>query len=229
WVSEVAAWQATVGFTKDAALGETARFSLLLFQVTTFVQLTLLMFFSALSAASTVSQEKDRRTFVLLLLTDMRDYEIVLGKMLGSLLPIAILFSITVPFFAMVLLLGGVSVAQVTQAVVVMAATALAAGSLGGLVALWRERTFQALALAVLAVVFYLLAVMSVGLIGRAFESDWSLATAWLNPFVAMIYVLEPPAEGLLVPPAYGFALTMLALSVGLNGFGIWKLRKWNP
>src|SRR5690348_17996467 len=40
------------------------------------------------SAASTVSQEKDRRTFVLLLLTDMSDYEIVLGKMLGSLLPI---------------------------------------------------------------------------------------------------------------------------------------------
>lgn len=229
WVIGITAWQATVGFTKDAALGETARFGLLLFQITAFVQLTLLLFFSALSAASTVSQEKDRRTFVLLLLTDMRDYEIVLGKMLGSLLPIAILFSITVPFFAMVLLLGGVSGAQVVQAVFVMAATAIAAGSLGGLVALWRERTFQALALAVLALVFYLLVVMAVGLIGRAIGSDWSMATAWLNPFVAMTYVLEPPADGPLIPPAYGFALTMLALSFGLNGFGIWKLRKWNP
>src|SRR3954469_7297018 len=229
WVIGITAWQATVGFTKDAALGETARFGLLLFQIAAFVQLTLLLFFSALSAASTVSQEKDRRTFILLLLTDMRDYEIVLGKMLGSLLPIAILFSITVPFFAMVLLLGGVSGAQVTQAVAVMATTAIAAGSLGGLVALWRERTFQALALAVLALVFYLLVVQSVGLVGRAAGADWSQATAWLDPFTAMLYVLEPPPVEPAVPPAYGFALTMLGLSVGLNGFGIWKLRKWNP
>ena len=209
WVIGVTAWQATVGFTKDAALGETARFGLLLFQITAFVQLTLLLFFSALSAASTVSQEKDRRTFVLLLLTDMRDYEIVLGKML-SLLPIAILFSITVPFFAMVLLLGGVSGAQVTQAVLVMASTALAAGSLGGLVALWRERTFQALALAVLALVFYLLIVQGVGLVGRAIGTDWSMATAWLDPFTDDVRARAAGRGG--VAPAYGFVLTMLAV-----------------
>lgn len=230
WVIGITAWQATVGFTKDAALGETARFGLLLFQITAFVQLTLLLFFSALSAASTVSQEKDRRTFILLLLTDMRDFEIVLGKMLGSLLPIGILFAITVPFFALTLLLGGVSVTQVTQAIAVMAATAIAAGSLGGLIALWRERTFQALALAVLALVFYLLIVQGVGLIGRvAADADWSIATAWLDPFTAMMYVLEPPVSAPVIPAAYGFSLTMLALSVALNGFGIWKLRKWNP
>jgi ABC-type transport system involved in multi-copper enzyme maturation permease subunit len=229
WVIGITAWQATVGFTKDATLGETARFGLLLFQVTAFVQLTLLLFFSALSAASTVSQEKDRRTFILLLLTDMRDYEIVLGKMLGSLLPIAVLFAITVPFFALVLLLGGVSEAQVTQAAAVMAGTAVAAGSLGGLVALWRERTFQALALSVLALVFYLLIVQSIGLVGRLFEADWSLAAAWLDPFTAMLYVLEPPTPAPAIPPAFGFALTMLALSIALNAFGIWKLRDWNP
>jgi ABC-type Na+ efflux pump permease subunit len=229
WVIGITAWQATVGFTKDAALGETARFGLLLFQIVSFVQLTLLLFFAALSAASTVAQEKDRRTFVLLLLTDMRDYEIVLGKMLGSLLPIGILFAVTVPFFALVLLLGGVSGAQVAQAVVVLAATTIAAGSLGALVALWRERTFQALALSVLALVFYLLIVQSVAIVGRVAETDLSMATAWLDPFTAMLYVLEPPATEPILPPAYGFGLTMVLLSVGLNAFGIWKLRKWNP
>jgi ABC-type transport system involved in multi-copper enzyme maturation permease subunit len=230
WVIGITAWQATVGFTKDAALGETARFGLLLFQIVSFVQLTLLLFFSALSAASTVSQEKDRRTFILLLLTDMRDYEIVLGKMLGSLLPIGVLFTVTVPFFAMILLLGGVSGAQVTQAVIVLAATAIAAGSLGALVALWRERTFQALALAVLAIVFYLLIVQGIGIIGAlATEQSWSLRTAWLDPFTAMLYVLEPPSPEPALPPAYGYAMTMLGLSAALNAFGIWKLRKWNP
>ncbi|MBO0697896.1 MAG: ABC transporter permease, partial [Zavarzinella sp.] len=45
----------------------------------------------------------------------------------------------------------------------------------------------------------------------------------------AMLYVLVPPNPGPAIPPAYGFALSMLGLSVVLNGFGIWKLRKWNP
>ena len=231
WVIGVTAWQATVGFTKDASLGETARFGLLLFQIVSFVQLTLILFFSALSAASTVSQEKDRRTFILLLLTDMRDYEIVLGKMLGSLLPIAILFGVTVPFFALMLLLGGVAGSQVVQAIAVMAATAIAAGSLGALVALWRERTFQALALSVLALVFYLFVVQGIGLAGRLLteSDDWSIVTAWLEPYSAMLYVLEPPAVDTAIHPAYGYALAMTGLCIALNGFGIWKLRQWNP
>ena len=51
------------------------------------------MFFAALSAAGTITQEKDRRTFILLLLTDLRNYEIVLGKLLGSLLQIGLLLA----------------------------------------------------------------------------------------------------------------------------------------
>ena len=55
--------------------------ALLLFQIVAFVQLLLTIFFATVSAAGAISQEKDRRTFVLLLLTDMRDYEIVVGKL----------------------------------------------------------------------------------------------------------------------------------------------------
>src|SRR5215831_17943908 len=84
WVLGVTAWQATVGWSRTPTLGDTSHFGLLLFQILTFVQLAMLLFFAALSAASAVIQEKDRRTFVLLLLTDLRNYEIVLGKLLGS-------------------------------------------------------------------------------------------------------------------------------------------------
>src|SRR4051812_50039278 len=105
----VTTWQATVGFSRDATLGETAAFGVLLFQIVAFVQLLLTLFFATLSAASAVSQEKDRRTFVLLLLTDMRDYEIVLGKLVGALLPILILLGVSAPVLSMLLLLGGIS------------------------------------------------------------------------------------------------------------------------
>src|ERR1700730_1337345 len=96
WILALTAWQATVGWEQPATLGDTARFGLLLFHVLTWVQLVLLMFFAALSAASTIAQEKDRRTFILLLVTDLRDYEIVLGKLLGSLLPIGLLLAASI-------------------------------------------------------------------------------------------------------------------------------------
>src|SRR5437899_1510522 len=68
----VAAWGMTVGWTTAATLGDAARFGSLLFQIIVFIELTLLVFFAALAAVSTITLEKDRRTFLLLLLTDLR-------------------------------------------------------------------------------------------------------------------------------------------------------------
>jgi ABC-type transport system involved in multi-copper enzyme maturation permease subunit len=156
WVLGLTAWQMTVGWTNTATLGDAARFGLLLFQIVAFVELTLLVFFAALVAVSTITLEKDRRTFILLLVTDLRDYEIVLGKLFGSLLQIGTLVVGTIPVLALLLLLGGIGPSQMIQAILVIAASVLAAGSLGGLVALWRDRTFPALALTVLFLVLYL-------------------------------------------------------------------------
>jgi ABC-type Na+ efflux pump permease subunit len=229
WIIGLTAWQAAVGWHRTPLLGETARFGLLLFQIFSYVLLTLLVFFAALSAASTVAQEKDRRTFVLLLLTDMRDYEIVLGKLLGSLLPISLLLLGSIPILSMLLLLGGVAPEQVVQAILILAATVLASGSLGGLVALWRERTFQSLALSALFIVLYLCLTRVVGFMPGVPEAVAATIQSWSDPFYALQAVLEarPSVGG--VHPAYGYALTMLLLSVGLNALGVARLRRWNP
>lgn len=228
----ITTWQATIGFSREATLGETAAFGLLLFQIVVFVQLLLTLFFAALSAASAVSQEKDRRTFVLLLLTRMNDYEIVLGKLLGALLPITIQILVTAPVLAILLLLGGIDPWQVVQAVLVLTATAIGAGSLGGLVALWRDRTYQSLALSILFLVLYVCLTQAVGVLGPRLApgQDWATIQAWLDPFIAMQTVLDPPPTGWAgVAPAYGYVLVMIGWAVLLNGVGIWKLRKWNP
>ncbi len=221
------AWQASIGFSRVATIGLTARFGLLVFQIFTYVELTLLLFFAALSAASTVAQEKDRRTFILLLITDMRDHEIVLGKLLGSLLPIGLLLVGTIPVLSLVLLLGGIDPEQVIQAALILAATAIASGSLGGLVALWRDRTFQSLALSVLFLVLYICLVrVATAWIEPALRHD---VQSWLDPFLALASVLEPRVDGRLIHPAYLYCLVMIGVSVILNGIGIWRLRKWNP
>jgi ABC-type transport system involved in multi-copper enzyme maturation permease subunit len=220
------AWQAIVGWSQPATLGDNSRFGLLLFQIFTVVQFAFLVFFAALSAASAITQEKDRRTFVLLLMTDMRSYEIVLGKLFGSLLQIAILLVGMIPVLALIILLGGVSLLQVAQAGLVLAATALAAGSVGSLVALWRDRTFQALALTVLFLVLYWCLVQALGILPFPLAG----ARTWLDPYQALQSVLEPPlSAGPAVTSAYGFSLAMIVISILLNAWGIWKLRVWNP
>src|SRR5436309_646846 len=173
WVLGLTVWQATVGWDQVATLGDLARFGLLQFQILIFAQLTLVMFFAALSAASAITQEKDRRTFILLLLTDLRNYEIVLGKVLGSLLQIVLLLLGMFPVLVLIMLLGGVGGAQVFQATLVLASTAMAAGSVGCLVALWREKTFQALALTVLVIVLYWCVVQALGVLPFAGVETW--------------------------------------------------------
>jgi ABC-type transport system involved in multi-copper enzyme maturation permease subunit len=238
WILAVTAWQATVGWNRTATLGDAARFNVLLFQLLTLkVQLPLLLFFAALSAASAITQEKDRRTFVLLLITDLRDYEIVLGKLLGSLLQIALFLAGTVPLLALLLLLGGVAPHQVAQAVLVLTTAGLAAGSLGTLVALWRDKTFPALALTTLFLVLYLCLVRALGVVpqligGGSTVYGWDVERIqqWLDPFLALESILDSSEQSLFgIAAAYGFSLVMVLFAVMLNGWGMVRLRVWNP
>jgi ABC-type Na+ efflux pump permease subunit len=237
WILGLTAWQATIGWNRTATLGDMAHFNVLLFQLLTlWVQLPLLLFFAALSAASTITQEKDRRTFVLLLLTDLRNYEIVLGKLLGSLLQIILFLAATVPLLALLLLLGGIAPAQVGQAALVLFTAALAAGSLGTLVALWRDKTFPALALTALFLILYLCLVRGLTLLpslvgaSESFALDVRGAQQWLDPFLALQSVLEFRDSAIFgIAPAYGFALAMSAIALLLNVWGILRLRVWNP
>src|SRR5207244_13199120 len=61
WLLGLTACQAMVGWSRAATLGDNAHFGLFLFHIFTLVQLVLLLFFSALTAAGAISQEQDRR------------------------------------------------------------------------------------------------------------------------------------------------------------------------
>jgi ABC-type transport system involved in multi-copper enzyme maturation permease subunit len=130
--------QATIGFQDVQFAGDVASFSNLSFQVFSLLQLTLGMFFATLFTAANIAQEKDRQTLILLLMTDMKNHELALGKLLASLLIVMVLLAASLPVFCALKLLGGVTWAQVLWGSSVVAATSLAAGTWGGLVAFWR-------------------------------------------------------------------------------------------
>jgi ABC-type transport system involved in multi-copper enzyme maturation permease subunit len=147
------AWQVLAGTQEVRNVGDLARFGAVVFQILAPLQLAVVMFFAALAAASAVAAEKDRQTLILLLLTNLSNMELVLGKLLASMLNVLVLISSALPVFMLLVLLGGVSFEQVARVFAVTVAGALAAGSLGALLAFWREKTFQTLAITVLVLV----------------------------------------------------------------------------
>ncbi len=137
-------WLLLAGMQQVRNVGDLARFGALAFQLVVPLELVVVMFLSAVTTAAAVAQEKDRRTLVLLLLTRLRSSEIVLGKLVSSLLAIANMVLSSLPLLLVFPLLGGVSIEQAFLAMLVILVTAFWCGALGALVGFWREKTFQA-------------------------------------------------------------------------------------
>ena len=223
--------QTTFGWQQIRNLGDVARFGQLVFQIFALVQLTLMIFFSVLFAAGNVAQEKDRRTILLLLMTDLRDSEFVLGKLFASLLLPAALLATSIPVFAVVHLLGGTSLSQIGCVIAISAAGGFLAGCWGSLVAFWREKTFQTLAISLIGVVLALGCVEGALLFCGA-STPAGLVIGALNPFRSMLRVLDPfhaIAGGSFVAVAMLSVGELAALGMSLAIVAILRLRIWNP
>lgn len=224
--------QATFGWQQYRSLGATARFGAYVFQIFAFIQMTLLLFGALLFSAGNIAAEKDRRTLILLLMTDLRDRELVLGKLFASLLNVLTLLLCSLPLFVFVRLLGGVSLQQIGWALAITAAGVYAAGSWGVLVAFWREKTFQTLSISLLGLVAFIAVVeMVTFLVGpNTSAGQWIGA---LDPYRSLLRVVSPfSLEGLtrISQLSLWHSLGVLVgLAVTLNLVTIWNLRNWNP
>ena len=92
-------------------------------------------------------------------------------------------------------LLGGVSIGQILRIQAVTLVGALAAGSLGSTLALWREKTFQALAMTALVIVLWLVGweIVATGILGERLvgisAETWAVA---MSPWRAIQAAATP-------------------------------------
>ena len=82
------AWAFIAGIQQVRNIGDLSRFGVLVFQIVVPLELIITMFLAAVASASSVSQEKDRRTLILLLLTRLTSPQIVLGKLSACLIEV---------------------------------------------------------------------------------------------------------------------------------------------
>ncbi len=224
--------QATFGWQSYRSATAMAYFGELVFQIFALIQLTLALAASLVLSAGNVSLEKDRKTLILLLVTDLRDRELVLGKLAASILQITVLLGVSVPIFLMLTLLGGTTIQQVIWVTALTFTSSVMAGSWGTLVAFWKEKTFQTLAYGLLGLVV-LIAGVEIALL---FMDPASAVTNWvqvLNPYRALFRILAPFSQSSGTQPinivAWDAIGVQLALVVVMNLISIAMLRVWNP
>ena len=218
-------------------IGDMARFGAIVFEILSPLQVTLLTFLAAFGVTSAVAQEKDRRTLVLLLMTRLSNTELVLGKLFAALLEVFVLAISALPLFVLLTLLGGISYAQVARVYAVTLTTIIAAGSLGSMFALWRDKTFQALSMTALAIALWvgLWEAVHSGLLFDTIAGigHQTLATA-CSPLRAVFAAAHPRHVG---STAQLFALDGVTLYIAvslvgaalLNAWSIARVRVWNP
>lgn len=230
-------WQLLVGSQRVENLGDLAWFGAAVTQILAPLQLAVALPFSALLVASAVALEKDRKTLELLLMTNLSNSELVLGKLLAGMLTVVMVCLATLPFLMLVALLGGVSTGQILRIEVVTLASAFVAGSLGSMIALWREKTFQALAMTALVIVLWLVGweIVASGALGNELSGipveTWATA---MSPWRA-IQAAAQPMFGVagdfrsLLGPVGLHAIAAISLAVLLNVISIARVRVWNP
>lgn len=229
------AWLLVAGTQQISTVGDMARFGTVLFQILAPLQLTLVAFLAALKAASAVAQEKDRGTLILLLMTRMSNTELVLGKLLASLLDVAVMLWVALPIFALVVLFGGVSLEAVMRVFAVTFATMLVAGSWGSTIALRNEKTFQTLAWTAMGIVLWaaLSEAIALGLVAGRVPGAAIVGLA-ISPASAILAAARPALEttgsfAILGNGVAWYLLATLSVAIGLNLIAILRIRVWNP
>lgn len=211
-------------------ISDMANFGSTLFQILAPLQLALLLFLSAIQAASNIAVEKDRQTLILLLMSRLTNSELVLGKLFASLLNIGVMLIAAAPVFMLLVLFGGTSFVQVGWTFAVTFMAALAAGSLGATIALWREKTFQSLALVAMILVAWLglseVLVFIDADFGGVGTRKIGLAS---NPIRAVMAASRPTIVGNWMITVMPFLCTAGVVAVGLCSLAILRVRRWNP
>jgi len=224
------AWLLLAGIQPVTSIGNLTRFSSLVFQIIAPFQVVVVMCVATLAGATAVSSEKDKRTFILLLMTSLSNWEIVIGKMSAGFLSAINLFAGSVVVMMTLTLLGGVSVWQVFQVAWITLGAIFACGAFGSTIAFWREKTFQAIALSLLGITLFLTVaeVVFAGVV-PGISPTWGVvlsplraATTAARPIPDLstfLGIQSPWLSGIIL---FGFAIAFITLSIR-------KLRIWNP
>jgi ABC-type transport system involved in multi-copper enzyme maturation permease subunit len=132
-------------------------------------QLTLVLLVAPAATAGAICLDRSRGTLAHLLVTDLTDREIVLGKLAARLTPVLVLIAATLPVMELLTLLGGVDPDALLGAFFVMLGVAVLGACLALVFSIWLRRTHE--------VLLATYAVWGLWLLGRPMLDQFNRAT----------------------------------------------------
>src|SRR6476620_2097518 len=129
-------------------------------------------FLAPASTAGSISQEREKQTLELLVVTPISSLAMVIGKLVSALIYVWLLIAASIPLTAIVFVYGGVAPEDVLRGYLVLVVTALGLGSLGLFASSLVKRTTAATAISIFSVLFISLGTIFILIFWQAMAND---------------------------------------------------------
>ncbi len=201
-----------------AALGETFFIALI------GTQLTLVLLAAPAATAGAICQDRASGMMTHVLVTDLTDPEIVLGKLVARLVPVLGLVACALPILAIMTLLGGVDPLALVGAFVVSLGLAVLGCALGFGFSLWSKKTHEALLGTYTVYALWLLTRPGLILLKQGYGVALDLPPLMTDPYrLAFAPYWNPSSVG--VSDYLGFLGLTLSLAAVLTLVAVVRLR----
>lgn len=138
-------------------VNQVARFSSAFFSSFANLQLVAGLLLAPAMAAGTIATERERRTIEYLFVADLKNSEIVLGKLVARLLEVFALLLVGIPVLALAMLLGGIAPEALIVAMVITASSVVTAVAISTVISVFSKRAREAVTRAFLVLLVLLI------------------------------------------------------------------------
>jgi ABC-type transport system involved in multi-copper enzyme maturation permease subunit len=142
---------------QEMRAAEMARFAETFFSTFMIVQLLVVLLLTPAYTAGVIAEEKDRKRVEFLLSTDLKNREIVLGKLAACLANLTLLILTGLPILSLTQLLGGVDVSLLLAGFIATGLTMTSLAAISILNSVYAQKPRDAIVLTYLAVMAYLM------------------------------------------------------------------------
>lgn len=190
-------------------------------------QLALVLLAAPAATAGAVCLDKARGTLAHMLVTDLSNAEVVLGKLAARLSPVLMFVACSLPVVALCALLGGIDPDALPRAYLVTGAVAVIGCSLALTLSVWARKTHEVLLTVYLLWVAWLLALPIAHLLNRIFGNffDFTSLARFGDPFDLAFATYFRPRSTTIDMELGVFVLGCLLISAALLTFAVLRVR----
>src|SRR5262245_10996532 len=223
----IVVWFTVVGWKPTLGLEDLAKIGQPFFVALVGTQLAVVLLVAPAATAGAICLDKSRGTLQHLMVTDLADSEIVLGKLAARLIPVFGLILCSLPVLALSSLLGGIDLMALLGAYMVTLGVAVLSCTLALTLSIWGRKTHEVLLLNYLIWALLLLAYPLAQFLDRHLTGGVLVPPemALLNPFWLAFRPYVEPGTGNLYEGAVMLGVC-LALSLALAFLAVGRIRR---